>query len=70
MKRLIVFTLECEDSDLHEFQLRQAMEAFSPKYIKTLPKTEHLKEDTFFKKLLDSKKQAQKNIDKYIDSKR
>ena len=70
MSRLIVFTLECEDSDFAEYQLRQTMEAFSPKHIRTLPKTDHLKEDSNFIKLLKDKKQAQKNIDRYIDSKR
>jgi len=69
--RLINFTVECEDSDLSEHGLRQWMDDnVQPKYVKTLKNTDHVKDDKHYKKLLKSKKDLQKNIDDYIDSKR
>ncbi len=69
MKRLINFTIECENNDLSEWNLREWMETYAtPKYVKTLKNADHLKEDKYYKKLLKMKSDAQYNLDKYIDS--
>ena len=71
MKRLINFTVECDNTDFAEHQLREWMQTYAePKYVKTLKNTDHVKDDKHYKKLLKSKKDLQKNIDDYIDSKR
>ena len=68
--RTINFTIKIEDNDLIEHKVRSFLEnnlGSSIVDIKTLPNTEHLKDYISFKKLLKSKREAQKNIDKYID---
>ena len=67
--KLVNATFEVEN-DFSEYQLRNALEGMGGKYIKTLPNTEHLKDDAHFKSLLKSKKQAQENLDRYINSRR
>ncbi len=68
MKRLTA-TFDVEN-DLSEHNLRNILEGLGAKYLKTLPDSEHLKEDSHFKSLLKSKRQAENNLYKYIDSKR
>ena len=67
--KLLTATFEVEN-DLAEHNLRNVLEGMNVKYVKTLPNTDHLKEDKYFKSLLKDKKQAQKNIDSYIDKNR
>ena len=69
--RLINFTVEIEDDDMVEFALRKWMETnVNPKYIKTLKNADHLKDDTHYKKLRKAKKDANNNLDNYIDKTR
>ncbi len=69
--RLINFTIECENDDISEWNLREWMNKYATqKYVKTLKNADHVKDDKHYKKLLKSKKDLQKNIDNYIDSKR
>ena len=66
--RLINFTVECEDSDLAEYKLREWMDIYmSPKYTKTLKNADHIKDDPHYKKLRKAKKDANNNLDNYID---
>lgn len=67
--KLINATFEVEN-DLAEMNIRNVLEGLNAKYIKTLPETSHLKDDTHFKQLYKMKKQAEKNLYKYVDSKR
>lgn len=67
--KLINATFEVEN-DLAEFNLRNTLDGLNAKYIKTLPSTDHLKDDNHFKELYKMKKQAEKNLYKYVDSKR
>lgn len=71
--RVLNFTIKIEDNDLIEYKVRSFIESnlgSSLIDIKTLPNTDHLKDDKNFQKLLKSKKDAQKNINNYIASKR
>lgn len=68
-RKLVNVTFEIEN-DFAEYQLRNVLEGMGGKYIKTLPNTDHLKDDLHFQKLIKSKKQAQQNLDNYIDLKR
>ena len=71
MKRLINFTVECDNTDLAEFKLREWMDIYmAPKYVKTLKNADHVKDDKYYKEQIKSKKQIQLNIDNYIDLKR
>tara|TARA_R110000803_G_scaffold131141_7_gene198449 strand:+ start:2735 stop:2950 length:216 start_codon:yes stop_codon:yes gene_type:complete len=66
--RLINFTVEIEDDDMVEFALRKWMDAHvSPKYVKTLKNADHIKDDPHYKKLRKAKKDANNNLDNYID---
>ncbi len=58
------------DSDLAEHNLRTHLEGIGAKYLKTLPDTEHLKNDPKYKELYRMKKQAEKTLYNYVDSKR
>lgn len=69
-KRTLLFKIECDNSDFAEHQLRQAMKAFSPSYVKTLPRVAHLKDNSTYKSLVKSKQQAQKSLDSFIDRNR
>lgn len=68
MKKLNA-TFEVE-SDLAEHKLRIALEGLGAKYIKTLPNSEHLKEDVNYIKMRKAKKEAEVALYNYIDSKR
>ena len=67
--KLINATFEAEN-DLAEMQIRNVLDGLTAKYVKTLPNTDHLKEDKHFKKLYGVKKQAEKNLYNYVNSKR
>ena len=62
-------TFECEN-DLAEYNLRKILESMNAKYVKTLPNTEHLKENKNYLKLLKSKKDANANLYKFISENR
>lgn len=68
MKKLNA-TFEVEN-DLAEYNLRNTLEGLGAMYLKTLPKADHLKDDSNYLDLLKKKKQAEKNLYNYIDSKR
>ena len=69
--RLLNFTIEIEDSDFVEHQWREWLkDNIQPKHVKTLKNADHIKDDKHYRKLLKMKKDAQYNLDKYIDSKR
>lgn len=71
--RTINFTVKIEDNDLTEHNLRTHLEGlFSDKSIsiKTLPNTDHLKDNESFKKLLKQKRNAQLLLDRYINENR
>ena len=62
-------TFEIEN-DLAEHQLRNVLEGMGAKYIKTLPDTEHLKDNSRYKELVKIKKDAQLILDRYINDHR
>lgn len=68
MKRLTA-TFDIE-SDLAEHKLRIHLEGIGAKYIKTLPNSEHLKDDINYIKMRKAKKEAEIALYNYIDSKR
>ena len=57
MKRLIV-TFELEN-DLSEYRLRNQMDSMNAKYMKTLPCTDHLKDNKHYRELQKAEKKAQ-----------
>lgn len=66
--RYLNLTISCPDVDYIEHQLRASIESsFNVVSIKTLPKTEHLKENKKYKELLRQKKIANDNLYKFID---
>jgi hypothetical protein len=66
--RLINFTVEIEDTDIAEYRCRTwVQENIAPKYVKTLKNADHLKDDPHYKKLRKAKKDANNNLDNYID---
>ena len=67
--KLINATFEAEN-DLAEMQIRNVLDGLNAKYVKTLPNTDHLKEDKHFKELYNMKKQAEKNLYNYVDKNR
>lgn len=67
--KLLVASFEVEN-DLAEYNLRNEMIALGVKYMKTLPDTEHLKDDKHYMDLVKAKKEHEKNLYKYADSKR
>jgi hypothetical protein len=68
MKKLnVTFDIE---NDLAEHQLRHILEGMGAKYIKTLPETEHLKDNDNFKKLKKAKKQAEIHLYEFINNNR
>ena len=68
MKRLNA-TFEIEN-DLAEHQLRQLLEGMGAKYLKTIPDTEHLKENEHYKALRKLKKQAEDKVYEFINNNR
>ena len=69
MKKKINATFEI-NSDFEEHNLRIALEGMGAEYIKTLPNTDHLKENKSFKALLKSKKDAENNLYDFINKNR
>lgn len=68
MKRInATFDIE---NDLAEHKLRTILDSLGAKYIKTLPNTNHLKENKSFKNLLKSKKLAEENLYRFINENR
>ena len=68
MKKLsVVFEIE---NDLAEHKLRQTLEAMGAKYVKTLPDTEHLKDNDNYKQLLKAKKEAELKLYRYVNKNR
>lgn len=71
--RTINLTIKFEDSDLVEYNLRNALQGLlgdSIVDIKTLPNSEHLKEDKTYLEMKKLKRKHEKELYKYIDSKR
>ena len=68
MKKLNA-TFEVEN-DLAEHKLRITLDGLGAKYVKTLPNSEHLKEDANYIKMRKAKKEAEIAFYNYIDSKR
>lgn len=62
-------TFEIEN-DLAEHQLRSVLESMNAKYVRTLPNTEHLKEDTTYQSLIKAKRDLQLKIDRYTNENR
>jgi len=68
MKR-ITATFEI-NSDFEEHNLRIHLNGIGAKWIKTLPDSTSLKDDSHYKELRKQKKHAEDNLYNYIDSKR
>lgn len=71
--RTINLTIKFEDSDLIEHRLRTALQDLlgdSIVDIKTLPNTDHVKEDKVYLEMYKKKKANEKALYKYVDSKR
>ena len=68
MKHLTA-TFEIEN-DLQEYNLRQVLKGMNVKYVKTLADTEHLKDNPAYKKFIKQKKDAQLEIDRFINKNR
>ncbi|MCP4984910.1 MAG: hypothetical protein GY928_02240 [Colwellia sp.] len=58
------------ENDLEEHKLRNVLEGMNAKYVKTLADTDHLKNNTTYKKLLKAKKEAQLKLDRYVNDNR
>ena len=67
--KLINATFEAENEYI-EGKIWTQLEGLGGKYLKTLPNTDHLKEDTHFKKLQKDVKTAKDNLYKYINNNR
>lgn len=71
--RKLNLTIQIEDNDLIEHKLRYYLEdrlGDAIISIKTLPNTEHLKDNTSFKELVKSKRNAQLQLDRFINNNR
>ncbi len=66
-KLSVVFNI---DNDLSEHYLRTKLEGIGASHFNTLPNTDHLKENETFKKLIKAKKEAQLNLDRFINANR
>lgn len=58
------------ENDLAEHNIRTTLESMNAKYVKTLPNTDHLKEDKYFIKLKKDVKNAKDNLYNYINKNR
>jgi len=67
--KLLNVSFEIEN-DLQEYNLRNTLEAMGGKYLKTLPCTDHLKDDKKFKALKKSAKLAKNNQHDYVNRNR
>ncbi len=65
--KLLNATFEVSN-DLTEHKIRTLLESLGAKYLKTIPNTDHLKEDANYKKLVKAKKDAQLHLDRYINN--
>ena len=63
----VTFTIE---SDFEEDNLRVNLESIGGKYIKTLPNTDHLKDNTHFKKLKKAKRDTENSIYEFVNNNR
>lgn len=63
----VTFDLE---NELAEYRLRNQMDSMGAKYMKTLPNTDHLKDNKSFKASQKAKKQAEDNYYKFINANR
>ncbi len=67
--KLIHATFEV-DNDYIEHALRSRLEGLNAKTVKTLPNTNHLKDDKKFKYFLKMKKDAENNLYNFINDNR
>ena len=58
------------ENDLAEHNIRKILEGLGGKYLKTLPNTDHLKEDKHFIKLSKDVRIAKDTLYKYINNNR
>ncbi len=58
------------NNDFEEHKLRIVLEGMGAHYIKTLPNTDHLKDDKKFKYFLKMKKDAENNLYEFINKNR
>ena len=58
------------ENDLAEDKLRTHLEGIGAKYVKTLPDTEHLKDNESYKKLIKAKKDAENNLYTFTNNNR
>jgi len=71
--RTINLTIKFEDNDLVEYNVRNALKGLLGDAIidiKTLPNTDHLKEDKVYLEMRKKKKADEKALYKYVDSNR
>jgi hypothetical protein len=68
MKRLnATFDIE---NDLAEYKLREVLEGIGAKHVKTLPNTEHLKDNTHYKALYKAERKAKELKSIFINNNR
>ena len=71
--RTINLTIKIEDSDLEEYRLRSELEGLLGSAmvdIKTLPNTDHVKDDKVYMDMWKKKKAHERAMYQYIDYKR
>jgi hypothetical protein len=68
MKHLTA-TFEIEN-EAQEYMLRVKLEGMNAKYVNTLPNTDHLKDDKFYKEYVKAKRDLQLKMDRYVNKKR
>ena len=71
--RTLNFTVRIEDNDIIEHNLRKHLHGLLGDKlidIKTLPKVNHLKENENYKKLSKAKRDAQLQLDRYVNNNR
>ena len=68
MKRLnATFDIE---NDLAEYKLREVLESMGAKHVKTLPNTEHLKDNVHYKALYKAERKAKELKSIFINNNR
>ena len=68
MKRLnATFDIE---NDLAEYELREVLESMGAKHVKTLPNTDHLKDNTHYKALYKAERKAKESKSIFINNNR
>ena len=71
--RKINVTIQIDDDDFREHELFTALDGLLGRSMidyRVFPNTEHLKENTSFKKLYKAKKQAEENLWQFINNNR